>query len=159
MEIKKKIIVDLDVVTVGIWKKSDERKATALRFMERVEYKEFEVVMLSSTLNLIEKWKNIELSTSIRNFYSKNTNHFLDDLEIFDFLRKNNASASAIIDDFLRKRIKQEDIMLILACVTVKADYLITFNRKHLKNNAETINTILNKYKLHRINVVHPNEI
>lgn len=156
---KKKIIIDLDVVTVGIWMKADDRKLVALKFMSRVKHQEFEVLMLSSTLNLVEKWNNSELSNSIKDFYYENTSHFIDDSEIFDFLRKHKVSTSIIIDDFLRKKIKQEDIMLILACVAVNAGYLVTFNRKHLKNNADTINTILKKNKLRKIKVVHPNEI
>ena len=155
----KKIVVDLDVVTIGIWKKADERREEALKFMKRIENKEFETVMLSSTLNLVEKWNNIELSTSIKDFYSKNTKHFIDDLEIFNFLHRKGVIASSIIDEFLKKGIKREDIMLILACIAVNADYLVTFNRKHLKNNADTINSILKKNKLYKINVVHPNEI
>lgn len=77
MKIKNKIVVDLDVITVGIWKKIDKR----------------------------------------------------------------------------------EDIMLILACVSAKADYLVTLNKRHLKNNVNSINTILDKNKLNKIKVVHPNEI
>ncbi len=156
---KNKIVIDLDVVTVGIWKKADKRRAEAIKFMKRIKNKQFEVVMLSSTLNLVEKWNNIELSTSIKDFYYENTNHFLEDSEIFNFLRKYKVGASAIIDEFLKKGIKQEDIMLILACSAVKADYLITFNRRHLKNNADVINAILSKNKLHKIKVVYPNEI
>ena len=156
---KKKIVVDLDVVTVGIWKKMDERRVEAIKLMKRIENKEFEIVMLSSTLNLVEKWNNVGLSTNIRDYYSKNTNHFIDDLEIFNFLRKYNVSASEIINEFLKKGIKREDIMLILACVTVKVDNLVTFNRKHLKNNNQIINEILKKNKLHPIKVVYPNEI
>ena len=156
---KKKIIIDLDVVTVGIWKKADERRTESLKFMKRVENKEFEVEMLTSTLNLVEKWNNLELSTRIKDFYYKNSDHFIEDIEVFNFLRTRKVSASAIIDEFLKKRIKREDIMLILACVVAKADHLVTFNRRHLKNNADTINAILNKNKLHKMKVVFPNEI
>ena len=156
---RKKIIIDLDVVTIGIWKKADERRTEALHFMKRAENKEFEVVMLSSTLNLVEKWNNRELSTSIRDFYSKNTDHFIDDLEVSNFLRKRKVSASVIIDEFSKKGIKREDILLILACVAIKADYLVTLNRRHLKNNTKAINQILEKNSLHKIKVVQPNEI
>ena len=103
---KKKIIIDLDVVTIGIWKKADERRVESLKFIKRVENKEFEVVMLSSTLNLVEKWNNIGLSTSIKDFYYTNTSHFIDDAEIFNFLISNKVSASEIIDEFLKKHIK-----------------------------------------------------
>ncbi|MBI3034924.1 hypothetical protein HYY71_01245 [Candidatus Woesearchaeota archaeon] len=156
---KKKIIVDLDVVTVGIWEKSDKRREQALKFMGRIENKEFEIVMLSSTLNLVEKWKNAELSTKIKEFYSKNTGHFTDDLEIFNFLRKHEVSASLVIDQFLKKGIKREDILLILACVATESDYLVTLNRRHLRDNEGTINSILNDNKLKKIKVVYPNEI
>ena len=158
-KMKKRIIIDLDVVTIGLWKKNDKRKPFALNFMKRVNNKEFLVVMLTSTLNLVEKWNNVELSTNIRDYYSKNTDHFIDDLEIFNFLRKYNISVSEIIKEFLKKGIKREDIMLILACITVKADYLVTLNRKHLKGNNQFINEILKKNKLHTIKVVYPNEI
>ena len=149
----------MDVVTVGIWKKADERRKESLRFMKRVENKEFEILMLSSTLNLVEKWKNLELSTSIKDFYYRNTSHFVEDSEIFNFLTSNKVSSSSIIDEFLKKGIKEEDIMLILTCIAVNADYLVTFNRRHLKNNVDLINLILMKNKLNKIKVVYPNEI
>ena len=156
---KKKIIIDLDVVTIGIWKKADERRVESLKFIKRVENKEFEVVMLSSTLNLVEKWNNIGLSTSIKDFYYTNTSHFIDDAEIFNFLISNKVSASEIIDEFLKKHIKREDIMIKLACSFSKAEYLVTFNRKHLKKNDSVINEILLRNKLNEIKVVFPNEI
>lgn len=156
---KKKIIVDLDVITIGLWQKSDERRQEALRFIERIEKKEFIVIMLSSTLNLIEKWRHFELSKSIKDFYYKNTEHFIDDSEVMGFLNTNKVSASAIILDFSNSRIKQEDIMLILASVATNTDYLVTLNRKHLKNNSKKINDILYKHRLRNIKVVHPNEI
>jgi len=156
---KKKIIIDLDVVTIGVWKKADPRKEESLKFMTRVKAKEFEVIMLSSTLNLLDKWKYTELSKVIRDFYVENTDLFLDEIEIFEFLNKQKINSAVIIDTLLKKGIKREDILLILACVTTNADYLVTLNRRHLKNNADLINSVLTYYKLRRIKVVHPNEI
>ena len=155
----KKIIIDLDVVTVGLWVKLDSRRQEALKFMKRVESHEFEVIMLSSTLNLVEKWKNTELSKNIKDFYYENTKHFIDDSEILHYLGRHKIRSSEIIDSFLEKGIKEEDVLLILACIVTEADYLVTFNRNHLKNNSNFINLILKQNNLNKINVVHPNEI
>jgi len=153
---KKKIIIDLDVVTIGLWIKSDSRRQDASKFMQRVESHEFEVIMLSSTLNLVEKWKNTELSKNIKDFYYENTDHFIDDSEILNYLGKHKISSSQIIDSFLEKGIKEEDILLILACIVAEADYLVTFNKTHLKNNSDLINLILKQNNLNKISLVHP---
>ena len=156
---KKKIVIDLDVVTVGLWEKNDERKPSATKFMDRVKESEFFVVTLSSTLNLIEKWDHANLSKSITEFYALQTARFVDDLEIAAWLDDKNIASDTIIDELLKKHIKREDILLILACVITESGYLITFNKKHLKNNVEAINAVLQKHKLPKIQVVHPDEI
>ena len=71
----------------------------------------------------------------------------------------NKVFSLQIIDSFLEKGIKEEDVLLILACIVTEADYLVTFNRTHLKNNSDLINLILRQNNLNKINVVHPNEI
>ncbi|MEK6808407.1 MAG: hypothetical protein AABY14_01845, partial [Nanoarchaeota archaeon] len=58
---RKRILIDLDVVTVALWDKRDERRNVALNFIERINNKEFEVITLSSTLNLVDKWRHLTL--------------------------------------------------------------------------------------------------
>lgn len=54
---KKKILIDLDVITTGRWDKKGEKPELARRFMERVEGKEFEVVTPFILLEMVAKWR------------------------------------------------------------------------------------------------------
>jgi hypothetical protein len=156
---RKRILIDLDVVTVALWDKRDERRNVALNFIERINNKEFEVITLSSTLNLVDKWRHLTLGNSIKQFYIENTSHFIDEIEILEYLQRHKISSNQIIDEILSYNIKREDVMLILACISTKVKFLVTLNRKHLKGKVKEINKVINNYKLHDINIVYPNEI
>ena len=156
---RKRILIDLDVVTVALWDKRDERRNVALNFIERINNKEFEVITLSSTLNLVDKWRHLTLGNSIKQFYIENTSHFIDEIEILEYLQRHKISSNQIIDEILSYNIKREDVMLILACISTKVKFLVTLNRKHLKGKVKEINKVINNYKLPDINIVYPNEI
>ena len=57
------------------------------------------------------------------------------------------------------KEEKKEDSVLVFVASLFNIDYLITFNRKHLKNNRDKINEVLKKNGLRTIKIVEPNEI
>ncbi len=60
---KKKILIDLDVVTVSIWDKE------GLDFISRIEIGEFEVYTPYALLDLVLRWNYKELVEEIRKFY------------------------------------------------------------------------------------------
>ncbi|MEK6808295.1 MAG: hypothetical protein AABY14_01260, partial [Nanoarchaeota archaeon] len=88
-----------------------------------------------------------------------NTSHFIDEIEILEYLQRHKISSNQIIDEILSYNIKREDVMLILACISTKVKFLVTLNRKHLKGKVKEINKVINNYKLPDINIVYPNEI
>jgi len=70
---KKKILIDLDVVTTGLWDRKGEKPERARRFMGRVEENEFKIVTPFILLERVAKWHYQELKDSIEEFYLKNT--------------------------------------------------------------------------------------
>jgi len=54
---------------------------------------------------------------------------------------------------------KNNNKNLVIIASIFDADYLVTFNRKHLKNNEVKINNVLQKYELRTIKIVLPDEI
>ena len=65
---KKKIVVDLDVVTVAKWDKG-KNGDLGRSFLLRIKNKEFDVVTPFYLLGHLDKWKHITLKEKIENFY------------------------------------------------------------------------------------------
>ena len=80
---KKKIIIDLDIVTVSIWDKKGDNPKLATKFVNRVKNKEFYVITPFFLLELVSKWKYSQLKDYIEDFYIKFTDKMLsnDDLD------------------------------------------------------------------------------
>ena len=55
--------------------------------------------------------------------------------------------------------IKREDAALVLVASLFSFDYLVTFNRMHLKNKKEESNKILKEWKLPTIQILGPEEL
>ena len=70
-----------------------------------------------------------------------------------------NLNDKQLLNDLLFHNIKEEDIVLVIFTSIFNLDYLVTFNRKHLKNKEETINQVLKKYEINTIKIALPNEI
>ena len=60
---------------------------------------------------------------------------------------------------FKKIDIKDEDGLLIFVASLFKLDYLVTFNRKHLRNRNTKINEILKECGLNEIDIIGPDEI
>ena len=65
----KKIIIDLDVVTISIWDKKGENVKLAVNLLNRVKNKEFHAVTPFYLPGHLEKWKHISLKEKIEDFY------------------------------------------------------------------------------------------
>ena len=156
---KKKILIDLDVITTGLWDKKGEKPELARRFMERVEGKEFEVVTPFILLEMVAKWRYQELKDSIEEFYLKNTDIMLTNEDLDKKIEAMGIDDEEVLLKLENENIKDEDALLALVASMFDLDYLTTLNRKHLRGKETEINEILKKYKLRTIQIVYPDEL
>ena len=156
---KKKILIDLDVITTGRWDKKGEKPELARRFMERVEGKEFEVVTPFILLEMVAKWRYQELKDSIEEFYLKNTDRMLTNEDLDRMIENIGIDDEKVLLELEKENIKDEDALLALVASIFGLDYLTTLNRKHLRGKETEINEILKKYKLRTIQIVYPDEL
>ena len=156
---KKKIIIDLDIVTVSIWDKKGENPKLATKFINRVKGKEFCVLTPFFLLELVSKWKYSQLKDHIEDFYIKFTDKMLSNEDLDEKIDSMNIDDKNILNELRNNGVKDEDSLLVLVTSIFDADYLITFNRVHLKNKKEAINEVLKKNGLKTIKIVGPEEV
>ena len=156
---KKKILIDLDVITVAIWDKKGTQVEIAKKFINKVEAREFYIISPFFLIELALKWKYKELSEDIKEFYVRYSDKFVSDIEFKEKSKELNVNAEGIIRLLEDYDIKQEDSVLVLVTSIFNLDYLITFNRKHLKNKKEIINMVLMENGLRAIKIIGPDEI
>ncbi|MBI2661177.1 hypothetical protein HYX09_02805 [Candidatus Woesearchaeota archaeon] len=156
---RKKIIIDLDVVTIAIWNKSGAQFDMANKFVKRIKNKEFYVVSPHFVIERVLEWEFESLKEKIKEYYLNNSNKLLSDTEISSKMQHRNADPNVILPALITSGVKDEDALLALVASLFDLDYLVTFNRKHLRNNVDKINAILRRYGLNDIKIVLPNEI
>ena len=155
---KKKIIIDLDVVTVGKWDKG-EFGNTARNLMKRVEDKEFELVTPSYLLEHLIKWQNAPLKEKIEEFYLKESTKLLSNEDVDIKIEELGIDDKKLLTELKNHNVKEEDAFIVMETSIFDLDYLITFNRVHLKNKKEIINEVLKKNGLKTIQIVGPEEV
>lgn len=158
MDRKKKIIIDLDVVTVGKWDRSREGDLSR-KFMDRVAKREFYLITPTLLIELVGKWKHVQLKDFIEDFYLKISDHILSNEDLDTKIDSAGIDDKKILGELISYGIKDEDALLVLISSIFNVDYLITFNRLHLRNNKEKINQILEKNGLKTININGPEEV
>ena len=158
MQQKNKIIVDLDVTTVAKWDKG-KNGDLARKFIIRVEKGEFEMHTPYIILDLLSEWKHTKLVKEIKEFYDIYSQDIISVINLEEKIIKLNVDRKALTSDLKSYDIKDEDIILVIIASIFEVDYLVTFNRKHLKNNEVKINNVLQKYKLKTIKIALPDEI
>lgn len=151
----KKILIDLDVVTVAFWDKNKDAES----FLERVKSGELEVVTPYILLDLLSKWKHDKLSEKLTHFYELYSSEVLSAQKVFDKINKLQVNGEEITNELIKKGVKEEDIVLVIVTSIFDIDYLITYNRKHLRNKEEIINDVLEKMGLKTIKIALPSEI
>ena len=152
-----KILIDLDVLTVAFWK--GNKKEIAQKLLSRVKNREFIVITpYFLLLNLLKKWTYLDLKDKIQDFYLKNS-EMLTNIEIDSKIKSLGIDDIRILKELIKINIKSEDAFLVLITSIFDINYLITFNRKHLKNNENKINEVLKRNGLKIIKIVEPNEI
>ena len=155
---KNKIIIDLDVVTVGKWdggKYGDISRG----LITRVANKEFELVTPFYLIEHLIKWKNIQLKERIEEFYLKESTTLLTNEDVDNKIEESGIDDKALLNDLKNHNVKEEDAFIVMVTSIFDLDYLITFNRIHLKNKKEEINEVLHKYGLKTINITGPEEV
>ena len=130
---KKKIIIDLDVVTVALWDSRGKNIELARNFLTRVERKEFYLGTPFLIIEIVLKWKHEKLKNSIKEFFVKNSDRLITDTEIKEKCDEFNVNYELILNKLENAGIKREDAALVLVASLFSFDYLITFNRIHLK--------------------------
>ena len=157
MEIKRKIVIDLDVITVGMWDKGVNGD-NSRRLILRVKNKEFYLIVPTLLLELVKKWDNKALKTKIENFYLNNSDEPVERLKIIEEIVSKGIDFEELFQRFISIKVKEEDITLIFVS-SLRDAALITFNRVHLKNKEEEINGILSEYGLKAIKITSPEQI
>ena len=155
---KYKVIVDLDVVTVGKWdggKYGDISRG----LITRVANKEFELVTPFYLIEHLIKWKNIQLKERIEEFYLKESTTLLTNEDVDNKIEESGIDDKALLNDLKNHNVKEEDAFIVMVTSIFDLDYLITFNRIHLKNKKEEINEVLHKYGLKTIKITGPEEV
>ena len=156
---KKKIIIDLDVVTVALWDSEGKNVELARNFLTRVEKKEFHVGTPFLIIEVVLRWKHERLKNSIKEFYVKNSDVLFTDTEIKEKCEELDISYELILSKLENVGIKKEDAALVLVASLFLFDHLVTFNRIHLKNKKEDANKILKEWKLPTIMISGPEEV
>lgn len=155
----KKIVVDLDIITVAMWDKKGASSHLARELMGRIEKGEFDMVTPFIILEMLSRWRYSALAEDIQQFYLKYTKEFItnEDLDVrLDLLKVDDEK---ILSELKTNGVKGEDALLALMTAVFDIDYLITFNRKHLKGKKELIKRIMIKNDVRPIQIIGPEEI
>lgn len=156
---KKKILIDLDVVTVALWDNKGRNVELARKFLARVAKKEFYLGTPFLIIEIVLKWKHEILKNNIKEFFVKNSDRLITDTEIKEKCEELNVDYELILNKLENAGIKREDAALVLVASIFSFDYLVTFNRIHLKNRKEEANKILKEWKLPTIQISGPEEL
>jgi hypothetical protein len=159
MKVRKKIIVDLDVVTVALWGKNDPRTPIAKGFIDKVGKKEFMLYTPYFLLELVAQWKHIGLREGIGQFYLKNTDVMLTNDDVDTVFGDAGINDEVLLPRLSELGIKGEDSLLVLIASAIGADSLVTFNRVHLRGNTMKINHFLTENSMKTIEIISPEEV
>lgn len=154
----RKIIIDLDIITVAAWNKKGEETKTAQRFIARVQNNEFSAFTPFFLIELVGQWLYSALAEDIKQFYLKNTSIITnEDLE--NKVAELDLDDKKILLELRAKGVKGEDALLALVTSIFSMDYLVTFNQKHLRSNVKMINEVMKDNGLKEIRLVGPEGI
>ncbi len=155
------VIIDLDVITVAHWKGQQKQEADVFlgKMASKNGVKEFYIVTPFLLMELLMEWRNKELAQRIEGFYSENTDLWLSDRMIKEQAKLLGIDLEALIKRLEKRGVKQEDSVLVAVAAIFKIDYLVTFNRKHLLSNQETISIELKETGLRLIKIRKPGDL
>ena len=157
--LRRRALVDLDIITVNLWDREGENKKIADEFIKKIEKREFLIITPFSLLEIVTKWKNDALKDDIEEFYIKNSHEILSNKDVDKRIKLLNIDDIKILKDLEKRGVKGEDALLVLITSIFKIDYLVTFNRKHLRNKEGEINQVLREDGLEAIKIIGPEMI
>ena len=155
---KKKIIVDLDVVTVAKWDKG-KNGDLGRKFLLRIEQKELDMTTPFYLIGHLDKWEHVTLKEQIEDFYLKNSAAMLTNEDVDAKIDSLGVDDVSILLELQSNDIKEEDAFIAMAASLFEIDYLVTLNRKHLRNKEGKINEVLKKNGLKAIRIVGPERV
>ena len=152
---KVKIIIDLDILTVAYW----DKKKEAYDFLDRIKLGEFKLHVPYLLYDLLSNWKFKALSEKIKHFYDLHATKIITLQDSLNKIIELKIDDKKIVAELKIHNIKDEDITLVIITSIFQLDYLVTYNKKYLKNMENKINEVLNKNGLKTIKIVLPSEI
>ena len=151
---KKKIIIDLDVVTLAYWDKKDEAK-----LIEKIKGGLFAMVTPYIILEHLSKWNYRKLAEEIASFYETHSFQIITAQNLLEKCNEREIEYKKLLFELLNVGVKEEDIILVIISSIFSLDYLVTFNRKHLRSKEKEINEVLRKNGVETIRIVLPSEL
>ncbi len=149
---KKKILVDLDILTNAFWK--GENKEIAEKFLNKIVNEDLEILTPSTLIDLIFDWKDRKLAQSILTFYSENSD-ILSQKTILREFEKCGIDYKEVVEEITKVSGKEEDSFLVLVASVFGLE-IKTFNKKHLLNKKDEIRRVLQKFNLKEVEISDP---
>lgn len=153
-KVKTKIIVDLDVLTFAFWDKKDEAK-----LIEKIKSGIFDMIAPYIIIEHLSKWNYRKLAEEIFNFYQTYSFQIITAQNILDKTLELDIEYDKLFMELVNIGVKEEDVVLVITSSIFDVDYLITFNRKHLRNKQKEINEVLRKNGTNTIKITLPSEL
>jgi hypothetical protein len=157
-ERKKKILIDLDILTTALW----DRKKESIEFLKEVEKGRYKVLTpLYFLYHILRKWEFKKLADKIFKQYDLLTDIFLQESKTAEkVLKKTRIPLRALAKKMVKGiKIKLEDAYLVLYSSIWESDFLVTYNKKHLVNKEKEITEFLKKYGLYHPKIILPDQL
>ena len=148
----------MDVVTVGKWD-AGKYGDIARKLLKRVDGKEFDLITPFYLIEYLIKWRNIQLKEKIEEFYLKESTKLLSNEDVDIKIEEVGIDDRKLLSELKNHNVKEEDAFIVMVTSIFNLDYLVTFNRIHLKNKKEAINEVLKKHGLKTIKIAGPEEV
>lgn len=150
----KKIVVDLDVLTLAFWDRKDEAG-----IIERIKGGQLAMITPYIILEHLSKWNYRKLAEEIAGFYGKYSFQIVTAQNIMDEANGADLEYGRLLSELVGVGVKEEDAVLVIISALFDAGHLVTFNRKHLKSKEKEINEVLRKNGTGPIRIVSPEEL
>lgn len=148
---KPRILLDLDVLTLAFWDKKDEGNV-----IKRVGEGEFFLLTPYIILEHLSNWNYRKLANEISSFYEVYSSQIVTTKNILDKTKEMHVDYKKLFLQLVEIGVKEEDVVLVIVSSIFDADFLVTFNRKHLRSKEKEINGVLRKNGIKTIKIALP---
>lgn len=117
--------------------------------------------MPDTFLEILKSWEYVELMRRVRGWYAKNAKSIISSEEALrELTAKIGLSEETLIEKLASEaEMKREDAFLVLIGMGGGAEYIVTWNKAHLRDKREKIEEIGTKLGLRVPKIVFPTEI